>query len=84
MGSLPLRYWFPVACLITLAILTVSMRKVILMDDNERRLTEMYLKDTEELRKQIDELKQDRDLWMNRALEAEASHARAKRNMRRV
>lgn len=54
------------------------------MDDNERRLTEMYLKDTEELRRQIDELKQDRDLWMNRALEAEASHARAKRNMRRV
>lgn len=60
------------------------MMKVIPMDDNERRLTEMYLKDTEELRRQIDELKQDRDLWMNRALEAEASRARAKRNMRRV
>ena len=27
------------------------------MDNNERRLTEMYLKDTEELRKQIEELK---------------------------
>ncbi len=54
------------------------------MDDNERRLTEMYLKDTEELRKQIEKLKQERDLWESRALEAEASRARAQRNLRHV
>lgn len=55
-----------------------------MMDDNERRITEMYLEDTDELRRQIDELKQERDLWMNRALEAEAPHTKVKRNMRRV
>ena len=53
------------------------------MDNNERRLTEMYLKDTEDLRKQSEELKQERDLWENRALEAETELATIKRRMMR-
>lgn len=60
------------------------MNDTRMMDDNERRLTEMCLEDTKKLRKQIEELKQERDLWENRALEAEASRARAQRNLRHV
>ena len=53
------------------------------MNDNERRITEMYLNDTEELRNEIDKLKKERDLWENRALEAETELATIRRRMMR-
>ena len=53
------------------------------MIDNERVITEMYLKDTEELRSEIDRLRKERDLWENRALEAEAELAAVKRRAMR-
>jgi molecular chaperone GrpE (heat shock protein) len=53
------------------------------MNDNERRITEMYLNDTEELRNEIDKLKKERDLWENRALEAETELTTIKRRMMR-
>ena len=53
------------------------------MNDNERRITEMYLKDTKELRNEIDKLKNERDLWENRALEAETELTTVKRRMMR-
>lgn len=53
------------------------------MNDNERRITEMYLNDTADLRNEIDKLKKERDLWENRALEAETELANIKRRMMR-
>ena len=48
----------------------------------DKQLMDLYVQDTEELRKQIEELRQEVDQWKQRALEAEASRARATRHIR--
>lgn len=50
----------------------------------EQQLTDMYAHDMDEAQKQIDDLKQEVELWKNRALEAEAANARAKRQTRHI
>jgi len=47
----------------------------------EQKLIDMYIKDTEELRKQIGELKQEVELWKKRALDAEAGRSKTKRHI---
>lgn len=51
------------------------------MKDTEQQLMDMYVKDTEDLRKQIGELKQEVELWKKRALDAEAGRSKTKRHI---
>lgn len=51
------------------------------MKNNEQQLMDMYVKDTEDLRKQIEELKQEVELWKKRALDAEAGRSKMKRHI---
>ena len=47
-------------------------------------LEKMYIKDTNELRNEIDELKKERDQWKDRCLGAEAENIQTQRQLRHV
>lgn len=51
------------------------------MSDLEQQLMDLYVHDTEELQKQIEELKQEVELWKKRALDAEAGRSKTKRHI---
>lgn len=57
-----------------------ELREAVLLKNVE----EMYIRDTEEMRKEIRELREERDLWKERCLAAEADHAQIRRQLRHI